>query len=220
MTDIATENTATRPIKVVIVDDHELVRGGLETILGLFDDIELVGQADSGAAAVRICGEKQPDVVLMDLVLPGGMDGAEATAELLRTCPGAKVLALTSFSDPELIQRVLRAGALGCLLKNVSGKELAAAIRKAHEGTSTLAPEAADALVHAISSPVDARAGLTRREQEVLALMADGLTNSEIAERLVVSLSTVKTHVSSVIAKLGASTRTEAAAIAVRERLV
>jgi two-component system, NarL family, response regulator LiaR len=220
MTDIATENTATRPIKVVIVDDHELVRGGLETILGLFDDIKLVGQADSGAAAVRICGEKQPDVVLMDLVLPGGMDGAEATAELLRTCPGAKVLALTSFSDPELIQRVLRAGALGCLLKNVSGKELAAAIRKAHEGTSTLAPEAADALVRAISSPVDARAGLTRREQEVLALMADGLTNSEIAERLVVSLSTVKTHVSSVIAKLGASTRTEAAAIAVRERLV
>jgi two-component system, NarL family, response regulator LiaR len=215
-----TDSTTTTPIKVVIVDDHELVRGGLETILGLFDDIDLVGQADSGVAAVRVCGEMQPDVVLMDLVLPGGMDGAEATEELLRTCPGAKVLALTSFSDPELIQRVLRAGALGCLLKNVSGKELAAAIRKAHEGTSTLAPEAADALVHAISSPVDQRAGLTRRELEVLALMVDGLTNSEIAERLVVSLSTVKTHVSSIIAKLGASTRTEAAAIAVRERLV
>lgn len=215
-----TDSTTTAPIKVVIVDDHELVRGGLETILGLFDDIDLVGQADSGVAAVELCAEKQPDVVLMDLVLPGGMDGAEATEELLRTCPGAKVLALTSFSDPELIQRVLRAGALGCLLKNVSGKELAAAIRKAHEGTSTLAPEAADALVHAISSPVDPRAGLTRRELDVLALMVDGLTNQEIAERLVVSLSTVKTHVSSIIAKLGASTRTEAAAIAVRERLV
>jgi DNA-binding NarL/FixJ family response regulator len=213
------ESTATRPIKVVIVDDHELVRGGLETILGLFDDIELVGQADSGTAAIRLCRETSPDVVLMDLVLPGGMDGAEATEELLRTCPGVKVLALTSFSDPELIQRVLRAGALGCLLKNVSGKELAAAIRKAHGGTTTLAPEAADALVHAISSPVEARAGLTRREQEVLALMVEGLTNAEIAERLVVSLSTVKTHVSSIIAKLGASTRTEAAAIAVRERL-
>jgi DNA-binding NarL/FixJ family response regulator len=214
-----TESAKTTPIKVVIVDDHELVRGGLETILGLFDDIELVGQADSGAAAVKICGEAHPDVVLMDLVLPGGMDGAEATRELLRTCPGARVLALTSFSDPELIQRVLRAGALGCLLKNVSGKELAAAIRKAHEGTSTLAPEAADALVHAISSPVDARAGLTRREQDVLTLIVEGLTNAEIAERLVVSLSTVKTHVSSIIAKLGASTRTEAAAIAVREHL-
>jgi NarL family two-component system response regulator LiaR len=215
------ESTVTKPIKVVIVDDHELVRGGLETILGLFDDIELVGQADSGAAAVKLCIQKRPDVVLMDLVLPGGMDGTEATRELLSTCPDVKVLALTSFSDPELIQRVLRAGALGCLLKNVSGKELAAAIRKAHEGTSTLAPEAADALVHAISSPhVEEHAGLTRRELEVLGLMVEGLTNSEIAERLVVSLSTVKTHVSSVISKLGAATRTEAAAIAVREHLV
>lgn len=214
------ERTTTRPIKVMIVDDHELVRGGLESILGLFDDIELVGQADCGAAAVSICGETRPDVVLMDLVLPGGMDGAEATKELLRTCPSAKVLALTSFSDPELIQRVLQAGALGCLLKNVSGKELAAAIRKAHMGTSTLAQEAADALVHAISARPEARVGLTPREQDVLALIVEGLTNAEIAERLIVSLSTVKTHVSSIIAKLGASTRTEAAAIAVREHLV
>ena len=213
-----TGTTATT-IRVVIVDDHELVRGGLETILGLFADIELVGQADSGAAAVKLCAEAQPDVVLMDLVLPGGMDGAEATREVLHTCPRAKVLALTSFSDPDLIQRVLRAGALGCLLKNVSGKELAEAIRKAHAGTSTLAPEAADALVQAIASPMETRAGLTRRERDVLKLMVEGLTNAEIADRLVVSLSTVKTHVSSIIAKLGASTRTEAAAIAVREHL-
>ena len=169
---------------------------------------------------MAVCGRVQPDVVLMDLVLPGGMDGAEATQQLLRTCPGAKVLALTSFSDPELIQRVLRAGALGCLLKNVSGQELAAAIRRAHQGTSTLAPEAADALVHAMAAPAETRTALTRREGEVLELMAEGLTNTEIADRLVVSLSTVKTHVSSVIAKLGASTRTEAAAIAVREHLV
>ena len=207
------------PIRVVIVDDHELVRGGLQTILGLFDDLSLVGEADSGAAAVKLCAALQPDIVLMDLVLPGGMDGADATREILVACPGVRVLALTSFSDPDLIQRVLRAGALGCLLKNVSGKELAAAIRKAHAGTSTLAPEAADALVRAISAPDDGHADLTRREHEVLKLMVDGLTNAEIAERLVVSLSTVKTHVSSVIAKLGASTRTEAAAIAVREHL-
>ena len=209
----------TTAIRVVIVDDHELVRGGLETILGLFPDIALVGQADSGAAAVRLCAETRPDVVLMDLVLPGSMDGAEATREIISTCPETRVLALTSFSDPELIQRVLRAGALGCLLKNVSGKELADAIRRAHAGTSTLAPEAADALVRAISSPVEVRAGLTPRERDVLKLMVEGLTNAEIAERLVVSLSTVKTHVSSIIAKLGASTRTEAAAIAVREHL-
>ena len=207
------------PIRVVVVDDHELVRGGLATILDLYDDIVLAGAADSGAAAVRLCAEARPDVVLMDLVLPGGMDGAQATEEVLRTCPGVKVLALTSFSDPDLIQRVLRAGALGCLLKNVSGRELAEAIRRAHAGTSTLAPEAADALVHAISSPLAARAGLTRRERDVLRLMVEGLTNAEIAERLVVSLSTVKTHVSSIIAKLGASTRTEAATIAVREHL-
>jgi DNA-binding NarL/FixJ family response regulator len=213
-------DSTTAPIQVVIVDDHELVRGGLETILGLFADIELVGEADSGAAAVALCSEKQPDVVLMDLVLPGGMDGAEATRELLRLCPTVKVLALTSFSDPELIQRVLRAGALGCLLKNISGQELAAAIRRAHEGVSTLAPEAADALVHAMASPAETRTALTRRELEVLELIVEGLTNTEIADRLVVSLSTVKTHVSSIIAKLGASTRTEAATIAVREHIV
>lgn len=213
------ESTASDSIRVVIVDDHELVRGGLETILGLFDDLALVGEADSGAAAVALCGEVQPDVVLMDLVLPGGMDGAEATKEIVRICPGTRVLALTSFSDPELIQRVLRAGALGCLLKNVSGKELAAAIRKAHAGTSTLAPEAADALVQAISAPSEEHPDLTQRERQVLKLLVEGLTNVEIAEQLVVSLSTVKTHVSSVIAKLGASTRTEAAAIAVREHL-
>ena len=213
------DSATTVPIKVVIVDDHELVRGGLTTILGLFPDIELVGQADCGAAAVTVCDETQPDVVLMDLVLPGGMDGAQATQELLRICPGAKVLALTSFSDPELIQRVLRAGALGCLLKNVSGQELAAAIRRAHAGVSTLAPEAADALVHAMASPAVAHAALTRREREVLELMVEGLTNTEIAVRLVLSLSTVKTHVSSIISKLGASTRTEAATIAVREHL-
>jgi NarL family two-component system response regulator LiaR len=207
-------------IRVVIVDDHELVRGGLATILGLFDDITLAGEAESGEAAVGLCIDAQPDVVLMDLVLPGEMDGAEATREILSACPHTKVLALTSFSDPELIQRVLRAGALGCLLKNVSGKELAEAVRRANMGNSTLAPEAADALVHAISSPIEAHAGLTRRERDVLALMVDGLTNAEIAGRLVVSLSTVKTHVSSIIAKLGTSTRTEAAAIAVRERLV
>jgi DNA-binding NarL/FixJ family response regulator len=211
--------TPAAAIRVVIVDDHELVRGGLEAILGLFADIELVGQADSGAAAIRLCAETEPDVVLMDLVLPGGMDGVEATKEVLSICPRAKVLALTSFSDPELIQSVLRAGALGCLLKNISGKELADAIRKAHAGTRTLAPEAADALVQAISSPAEARVGLTRREHDVLKLMVEGLTNVEIAERLVVSLSTVKTHVSSIIAKLGASTRTEAATIAVREHL-
>lgn len=214
MNDAATSERTT----VVVVDDHELVRSGLETILGLYDDIELVGQARSGAAAVALCAETRPDVVLMDLVMPG-MDGVTATGEILRRSPGTRVLALTSFSDPELIERALRAGAIGCLLKNVTGDELAAAIRRARTGGSTLAPEAADALIHAVISPAAPRYDLTAREREVLRLLSEGLTNAEIARRLVVSLSTVKTHVSSIIAKLGASTRTEAAAIAVREHL-
>ena len=139
-------------IRVMIVDDHELVRSGLENILRLFDDIELVAQADSGAQAVRSCGQARPDVVLMDLVMPG-MNGVAATEVLLREHPGTRVLALTSFSDEELIEGALRAGAIGYLLKNISGAQLADAIRAAHAGRSTLAPEAAEALIHVVSTP-------------------------------------------------------------------
>jgi two-component system, NarL family, response regulator LiaR len=206
-------------IRVMIVDDHELVRSGLENILRLFDDIELVAQADSGAQAVRSCGQARPDVVLMDLVMPG-MNGVAATEVLLREHPGTRVLALTSFSDEELIEGALRAGAIGYLLKNISGAQLADAIRAAHAGRSTLAPEAAEALIHVVSTPDAPGGDLTRRERQVLALMAEGLSNADIADRLVISRSTAKTHVSSVIAKLGASSRTEAATIAVRRRLV
>ena len=211
--------TGSPRIRVAIVDDHELVRSGLETVLGLFADLELVGQADGGAAAVRVCADTRPDVVLMDLVMPG-VDGVAATEEILRRSPATKILALTSFSERELIERALRAGATGYLLKNVSGAELAAAIRRAHAGATTLAPEAAEVLIHAIATPASPGADLTPRERQVLGLIVAGLTNAEIAARLVVSLSTAKTHVSSIIAKLGAASRTEAAAIAVRERLV
>jgi len=206
-------------IRVLVADDHALVRSGLETILLLFDDIELVAQADSGAEAVRLCEEAQPDVVLMDLVMPG-MDGAAATQEILRRCPSTRVLALTSFSDEALIEGALRAGAIGYLMKNISGDQLAAAIRGASVGKPTLAPEAAEALMHWVAAPGSLGKDLTARERQVLTLLAEGLTNSEIAERLVVSLSTVKSHVSSIISKLGASSRTEAATIAVRHRLI
>jgi NarL family two-component system response regulator LiaR len=212
-------DTASARIKVAIVDDHELVRSGLESILGLFDDIELVAEADSGPAAVRLCAETRPDVVLMDLVMPG-MDGVAATEEILRRSPATRVLALTSFSDQGLIERALRAGAIGYLLKNVTGDELATAVRRAHAGASTLAPEAAEVMIHAVIAPHTPGADLTTREREVLGLLATGRTNTEIATQLVVSLSTVKTHVSSIIAKLGASSRTEAATIAVREHLI
>jgi len=212
------EGRSTR-IRVVIVDDHELVRSGLESTLLLFDDIELVAQAGSGEAAVRACEEAQPDVVLMDLVMPG-MTGMEATREILTRCPAARVLALTSFSDEELIEGALRAGAIGYLTKNISGAQLATAIRGASAGVPTLAPEAAAVLMHAVATPDVLGKDLTPRERQVLALVAEGLNNSEIADRLVISLSTAKRHVSSVIAKLGASSRTEAATMAVRHHIV
>ena len=210
---------ASATIRVLIADDHALVRSGLESILQLFDDLELVAQADGGAAAVALCRQTRPDVVLMDLVMPG-MTGVAATEQILRERPQTRVLALTSFSDEQLIDDALRAGAIGYLLKNITGEQLADAIRKAHAGRSTLAPEAAEALIRAVAKPQDPADDLTRRERQVLALVADGLSNAEIADRLVISRSTVKTHVSSVIAKLGASSRTEAATMAVRNRLI
>jgi two-component system, NarL family, response regulator LiaR len=216
---VSSTASATRSIRVMVVDDHELVRSGLEAILDVIDDVELVAQAESGEEAVELCEKLHPDVVLMDLVMPR-MDGATATRQIVATCPGTKVLALTSFSDPAMIEEVLRAGAIGCLLKNVTCDELATAIRRAHEGSATLAPEAAGVLIHAVVTPPEPPIVLTPREREVMNLLVQGLTNTEIAARLVVSLSTVKTHVSSIIAKLGASTRTEAAAIAVRDHLL
>lgn len=207
-------------IRIVIVDDHVLVRSGLEVVLGMFDDLELVGQAGDGDEAVRLCRELTPDVVLMDLVMPGGVSGVDATKQVLASCPSAKVVALTSFGEDDLVHETLRAGAIGYLMKNVSADQLAEAVRAAHAGRSTLAPEAADALVRSVSSPPPGADALTARERQVLTLMADGLTNADIAERLVIGVATVKTHVSSIIAKLGVSTRTEATSIAIRRGLV
>jgi len=207
-------------IRVVIVDDHVLVRSGLEVVLGMFDDIELVAEAGDGDEAVRLCRELAPDVVLMDLVMPGGTSGVEATKQVLASCPGTRVVALTSFGEDDLIHETLRAGAIGYLMKNVSADQLADAVRAAHAGRSTLAPEAADVLVRSVSAPPHGADSLTARERQVLKLMADGMTNADIAERLVIGVATVKTHVSSIIAKLGVSTRTEATSIAIRRGLV
>ena len=206
-------------IRVLVVDDHTMVRRGLATFLKVFDDLELAGEAASGQAAIQLCTQLQPDVVLMDIVMPD-MDGATATRLIRKQSPRIQVLALTSFKEEILVQSALQAGAIGYLLKDVSADELAQAIRAAHAGRSTLSPEAAQALVHATSQPPASGIELSEREREVLALIVEGLNNTQIAGRLSVSPSTVKSHVSGILTKLGVSSRTEAATLALRRRLV
>jgi NarL family two-component system response regulator LiaR len=206
-------------IRVLIVDDHPMVRRGLATFLQAFDDLELAGEAEDGEAAVQLCARLQPDVVLMDLILPH-MDGAAATHLIRQQCPAVQVLALTSYKDLKLIQNALKAGAIGYLLKDVSAEELVQAIRLAHAGRSSLSPEAAQALILAANQPPVSGSDLTERERAVIALMVEGLSNSQIAARLVVSPSTIKTHVSNILSKLGVAGRAEAVALAVRNKLV
>lgn len=207
------------PIRVLIVDDHAVVRSGLSDFLMVYDDLQLVGEASGGRAAVEMCLRLQPDVVLMDMMMPD-MDGAAATRAIRERCSSIQVIALTSFREEELVNAALKAGAIGYLLKNVTADELATAIRSAVVGRPTLAPEATLALMHTATAPHPPGYDLTEREREVLALMVSGLNNGQIAEKLTVSLSTVKYHVSNVISKLGAANRTEAATLAIQNHLV
>ena len=206
-------------IRVLVVDDHAMVRRGLATFLRVFDDLELAGEAASGQEALQLCASLQPDVVLMDMVMPD-MDGAAATRLIRRQSESVQVLALTSFKEEILVKSALQSGAIGYLLKDVSAEELAQAIRAAHAGRATLSPEAAQALVHAASQAPPPGLDLTERERAVLALMVEGLNNTQIAARLTVSPSTVKSHVSNILTKLGTASRTEAVTLALRTRLV
>ena len=209
----------TKRIRVLVVDDHAVVRSGIEYSLMAIDDIELVGSADKGADAVRLCEELQPDVVLMDMIMPE-MDGVSATRAVLKRCPQVRVIALTSFQEGSLVQKALQAGAMSYLLKDVGMEELAAAIRSAARGQGTLAPEAAKALAEAASKPASRGGDLTDREREVLALIVSGKSNADISETLAISLSTARFHVSTILSKLDATNRAEAAALAVKHGLV
>jgi DNA-binding NarL/FixJ family response regulator len=198
------------PIRVVIVDDHPAVRRGLRTFLELADGVEVTGEAADGPAALELIAESSPDVVLLDMVLPG-MDGVEVLHEMRRRALAARVLVVTSFTDRSRLLPAVRAGARGYLSKDVDPQALVAAVRSVAAGHLLLEPSAADVLAGTVSPAL-----LTAREREVLALIADGRSNREIARALVVAEKTVKTHVSSILLKLGLADRTQAALYAVR----
>jgi DNA-binding NarL/FixJ family response regulator len=212
------------PIRVLLVDDHGVVRRGLEAYLDLVDDIEMVGEAGNGREALARVAEmdaagRPPDVVLMDLLMPE-MDGIAATAAIKERWPDIEVVALTSFIEEDKIHGALQAGATGYLLKDAAATEVAAAIRAAHQGEMHLAPAVARRLAESLRAPKQPIEPLTEREREVLGLVAQGKANKEIARQLEISERTVRTHVSSILGKLGLVSRTQAALYAVREGLV
>jgi NarL family two-component system response regulator LiaR len=206
-------------IRVMTVDDHEIMRGGIRIVLLAFDDIELVAEARGGDEALRLCHDAEAEVVLMDMKMPE-MDGIATTRALKAAQPEVQILILTSFHDHNLVRRAMEAGAVGYLLKDTSKEALAEAIRSAKVGKTTLSPEAAVDLHEKDGKLLDTAHDLTARECEVLGLLAQGLSNNQIAEQLERSPFTVRQHVSQIIAKLGAANRAEAAAIAVEHGVI
>ncbi len=208
------------PIRVLLVDDHAVVRRGLSAFLMTYDELEVVGEAASGMEGVELAAQLLPDVVLMDLVMPE-MDGIEATRRIRAISPSTRVIVLTSYSEDERIFPAIKAGALSYLLKDVGPEELMRAIKAAQRGEATLHPAVAGRLMHELtaarSSPLDE---LTEREREVLTCIARGMSNAEIAQSLGIGERTVKTHVSNILSKLHLQDRTQAALLALRERLV
>lgn len=208
----------TPPIRVMIVDDHAVVRSGLAAFFAAYPDLDLIAEAENGEEALVRCQLMKPDVILMDLSMPV-LDGVAATRQIKEKYPNVKVIALTSFQENDLILGALQAGAIGYLMKNITARELAAAIRSAHEGKMTLSPEVTQILVDNKLQSQEFEA-LTHREQDVLELMVKGLNNQEIASHLVISLSTVKYHISNILAKLGVDNRVAAVTTAIQKKLI
>jgi NarL family two-component system response regulator LiaR len=206
-------------IRVVVVDDHEMVRRGLSSFLKSFDDLELVGEARNGREAIEVCLAVKPDVVLMDLMM-AVMDGVTAIRLLREQMPEIRIIALTSASETDIVTAALQAGALSYLQKDVNLDQLVGAVRAAARGERVLSAEATQALINAATRPTVASYNLTEREREVLQYVVAGLTNAEIAERMYISRSTVKFHVSSLLAKLNVATRAEAITVALKAGLV
>lgn len=207
------------PIKILLVDDHAVVRSGLSKFLLVNKDMQMVGEAADGQEALQKVSLYKPDIVLMDLMMPG-MDGITATREIKKKYPQVKVIALTSFAEQNMVQGALQAGAVGYLQKNVTAQELGHAIRSACEGRMTLSPEATQILANSVAQPQIRGEQLTERERDVLKCIVDGLNNNQIAEKLVVSLGTVKFHVSNIFQKLGVDSRVEAVKLAIEQKLV
>ena len=209
-----------KTIRVLTVDDHELLRRGIRFALLPVDDLMLVGEAQDGMEAIKLCQELQPDVVLMDMRLTGDMDGIEATRAIREKCPFVQVIILSSFHDSKLVQGAVQAGAIGYLVKGVSGDALCEAIRAAAAGKPALDAEALGDLVQPTERQTELGKDLTDREQDVLQLLVAGMSNPEIAAQLHLSVSAVKYHVSNILSKLGVANRTEAATIALEQNLV
>jgi two-component system, NarL family, response regulator LiaR len=210
-----------QPIRVLIADDHVVVRKGIRALLATEPGIDVVGEATDGAQAIRAAAELRPDIILMDIVMPT-VDGIEAVRRIMAAQPGARILMLTSFATDDQIFPALKAGALGYLLKDTGPEDLIQAIRQVHRGESSLHPMIARKVLQELSRPPQRPPTpdpLTEREVEVLRLVAQGRSNQEIARLLVVSEATVRTHVSSILAKLHLASRTQAALYALREGL-
>ncbi len=207
------------PIRILLVDDHAVVRSGLSKFLLVNKDLELAGEAADGNEAIQMAAACHPDVILMDVLMPG-MDGISATREIHRKYPQIKILALTSFSEQNMVQGALQAGAIGYLQKNVSAVELGNAIRSAYIGRMILSPEAAEVLANSVTQAHLPGNELTERELDVLRCMVQGMNNNEIAQKLVVSLGTVKFHISNIFQKMGADSRVQAVKIAIEQKMV